>query len=459
MTRSQRFRNLARKFNSRVAYFVPHSFLFAILLTFLTYFLGVLVTYQGPFDMVMYWVHGVWNLLSFSMQMVLLVAAGFSVATAPASQRVLRLLAAIPSTPRGAVIFLTAFTALCSLLHWGLGIVGGAFLAREMGRRISGVDYPLLVAGAFIGMGAGNLGVFAADPLVIRKAVPFLEKAMGIAPNPEVSWGFIPLAGFLAGVAGVVGILGFLCPEEKDAISPSPQLLERFEREDRAEEVSIAVEREIRQKGKLPFGVWLEHSRWPVWLVSIMGFSYIVFWFYGRGFTLNLNIVIFVLFTVALSLHDTPMHFLHSLESSARAAHGIIVQFPFYAGTQGMLASSGLAALATGSVLAVAGSATYPTLLYFDAALLNLFAPTSGGVWEIQGPLVFNAAQSLDINLPRAMQAISGGEMVGNVIHPFWTIPLMGICGLSVRDILGYCLIAFVFLSGIWILCVSFLPV
>jgi short-chain fatty acids transporter len=153
------------------------------------------------------------------------------------------------------------------------------------------------------------------------------------------------------------------------------------------------------------------------------------------------------------------MHFLGSLESSARAAHGIIVQFPFYAGTQGMLASSGLAALATGWVLSAAGTLTYPTLLYLHAALLNLFAPTSGSAWEIQGPLVFNAAQSLEIDLPRAMQAFSAGEMVGNVIHPFWTIPLMGICGLSVRDIMGYCLMAFVLLSGIWILCVSFLPV
>ena len=459
MTRSQVLRKSVREFNSRVAYFVPHSFLFAILLTFLAYFLGVLVTYQGPFDMVKYWVQGVWNLLSFAMQMVLLVAAGFSVATAPASQKVLRFLAAIPSTPRGGVIFLTAFTALCSFLHWGLGIIGGAFLAREMGRRISGVDYPLLVAGAFIGFCAGNLGVFAADPLVLRKAAPFVEKAMGMAPNPEPAWGFIPLAGFLAGVTGVAAILGFLCPEEKEATPPSSRLLERFEREDRAEEISIAVEREIHQEGKLPFGVWLEHSRWPVWLISIMGFSYIVFWFYGRGFTLNLNMVIFVLFTLALSLHDTPMHFLWSLESSARAAHGIIVQFPFYAGTQGMLASSGLAALATGWVLSAAGAATYPTLLYLHAVVLNLFAPTSGSAWEIQGPLVFSAAQTLEINLARAVQAISAGELVGNVIHPFWTIPLMGICGLSVRDIMGYCLIAFVLLTGVWILCVNFLPV
>jgi short-chain fatty acids transporter len=459
MRRSQEFARLARRFNSRVSYFVPHSFLFAILLTFLVYFLGVLVTYQGPFDMVRFWVGGVWTLLSFSMQMVLLVAAGFSVASAPVSRRVLRRLAGIPSTPRGGVMFLTALTALCSLLHWGLGIIVGAFLSREMGRRMPQADYPLLVAGAFIGMCAGNLGIFSSDPLVVRKAAPFLEKAMGLAPNAEPAWNLAALAGFLAGAVGVTAFLGWICPGGSEAAPPGPQLLERFEREDRAEEVSMAAEREFHGRGKLPFGVWLEHSRWPVWLISVMGFSYIVFWFYSRGFILNLNVLTLALFILALSFHDTPMHFLRSLEDSARAGHGIIVQFPFYAGTQAMLASSGLAALATGWVLSAATLASYPTLLFLHAVVLNLFAPASGSAWEIQGPLTAKAAQTLEMALPRAVQAFSAGETAGNVIHPFWTIPLMGICGLSVRDIMGYCLMAFVLLSAIWILCVNLLPV
>jgi short-chain fatty acids transporter len=459
MIRSQGFQKFARRLNLWAAYFVPHSFLFVILLTFLVYFLGILVTYQGPFDMVQFWVRGVWNLLSFSMQMVLLVAAGFSVASAPLSQRALRFLAALPSSPRGAVLFLTAFTALCSLLHWGLGIIAGSFLAREMGRRVSGIDYPLLVASAFIGMASGNLGLFGSDPVVIRKAAPFLEKAMGSTPTPETAWSLANLLGFILGLAGVMAMLGVLSPEEKEATPPGRELLERFEREDRAELGTMAAEREVHQKGKLSFGVWLEHSRWPVWLISIMGFSYIVFWFYGQGFVFNLNTLIFVLFTLALSLHDTPMHFLQSLENSARAAHGIIVQFPFYAGTQGMLASSGLAALATAWVLWLIGPATYPTLIFLHAVVLNLFAPTSGGAWEVQGPLMAKAAQSLELQFPRVIQAFSSGEMVGNVVHPFWTIPLMGICGLSVRDILGYCLIAFVILSAIWVLCINLLPV
>ena len=119
-------------------------------------------------------------------------------------------------------MFLTAFTAFCSLLHWGLGIITGAFLAREMGRRIPRVDYPLLVACAFIGMGAGNLGIFASDPLVIRRAGYFLEKAAGIAPSTEGSWSLITLMGFILGLVAVTVLMGLICPEESEAFPLPP---------------------------------------------------------------------------------------------------------------------------------------------------------------------------------------------------------------------------------------------
>ena len=246
------FQQGARALNSGMAHLVPHSFLFAILLNFFAYLMGILVTYQGPFDMVKYWVHGVWNLLSFSMQMVLLVAAGFSVATAPVSQQVLRFLAEIPH-PAGRsdvshghhrrLFFCTGAWGLSPERSWPGKWGGGS------STWIILCWWPALLSEC----ARAIWELFAADPLVIRKAVPFLEKAMGMAPNPELPWSLIPLAGFLAGVTGVVGVMGFICPEEKEATRLPPPLLERFEREDRAEEISIAAEREIHQRRKAAF--------------------------------------------------------------------------------------------------------------------------------------------------------------------------------------------------------------
>ncbi len=101
----------------------------------------------------------------------------------------------------------------------------------------------------------------------------------------------------------------------------------------------------------------------------------------------------------------------------------------------------------------------FPLWTYLNAVVLNMFIPTPEGLWEIQGPLVAKAAQNLQASIPRAINAFTAGEIVGNVIQPFWALPLLGICGLSMRNIMGYCIAAFLILSVIWVLCITFLPI
>ena len=453
------FRRFSRRFNSRIAFFVPHSFIFAILLSFTVYLLGIFVALQGPFDMVKYWVNGFWNFLGFAMQLVLLVAAGVSVAISPVSQRILRSLARISPSPQRAMVLITALVALCSWVHWAIGILAGSFLARETGKRLAKADYPMLVASASIGLWAGNFGFAALESPAMRGTRAFLGASIGSEALPQTSLSLIILAGFLLGTLAVAILMGFLCPEEKEAVRMDFTILERFQEEEDAEEVLLAAEKDFRQPGRRSLGVWLEHSRWPVWLASIMGFSYIVFWFYGNDFVLTLNMINFILFVFALVLHDTPVHFLKSMERSARTASGIIVQFPFYAGIQGMLAASGLVGILFGWIGSVAGALSYPAFVYLATLVVNLFAPTAQGIWEVQGALVIQGAQMLGASVPRALLALSAGETIGNVIHPFWAIPLMGICGLSMRDIMGYCLVALGMLSLIWIVCLTFVPI
>ena len=408
--------------------------------------------------MIQYWVKGFWNYLSFSMQMVLMVVAGFSVACSPIGQRVLRSLAALPRSPRRAILFITFLVAVVSWIYWGLGMVLGIFLAREMGRRIRGIDYPLLVACAYIGMCAGSFGLLNPEALAFSRPGHFLEKTVGLVPSTLTSRSTMVLAGFWLGTLGVILLLMLICPEEREATGPDEAVLRRFDEEDRAEENSLARERELRQRKPLTFGIWLEHSRWPVWLICAIGFSYIVFWFYAWGLQIDLLILNWILLFLALSLHDTPMGFLQSMERSTRAAYGIIVQFPFYAGIQGMLASSGLAAILWGWMTRGASEWTYPFWVYWNGAVVNFFVPTSTGIWEIQGPLVVKFAQDLNVSIARALNAFSAGELMGNVIQPFWAIPLLAICAMPLRAIMGYCLIAFFVLSAIWIVCLTLLP-
>ncbi len=189
-----------------------------------------------------------------------------------------------------------------------------------------------------------------------------------------------------------------------------------FDEEDREEDESLLAEKRLKE-GRISLGIWLEHSRWPVWWVSLMAFSYLVYWFYGRGFEINLNILNLFLFIFALLLHDNPARFLSSMERSIRPIYGIIVQFPFYAAIQGMLISSGLATILSQWLLGKSSLPNYPFLLYLNAIMMNFFLPTSEGIWEAQGLLVIKSAQSLGVNLPQAINIFTTGELLANS-HP-----------------------------------------
>jgi short-chain fatty acids transporter len=439
----------------KLAFFIPHSFLLSLFLTFVVYFLGIFWAYHGPFDMIKFWANGFWSFLGFSMQMVVMILSTFSIASVPFIRKIIRRLVDLLAQPRRGLIFLILATGIISWIYWGLGMVVGAVIAREMGRRISGIDYPLLVAGAYSGIWAGSFGPFAFIPLAVSQPGHFLEKFMGLYPLSQTS-----LSSFSILVSGLSLILislfmGLICPPSSEANPPLANLLRRFDEEDREEDESLLAEKKLRE-GRIPLGLWLEHSRWPVWWISLMAFSYLVYWFYGRGFEINLNILNLFLFIFALLLHDTPARFLSSMERSIRPIYGIIVQFPFYAAIQGMLISSGLATIFFQWLLANSSLNTYPFLLYLNAILINFFLPTSEAIWEAQGLLVIKSAQTLGVHLPQAINIFTAGELLANLIHPFWTIPILGICGISIREIMGYCLFAFIILSALWITCFTF---
>jgi len=49
------------------------------------------------------------------------------------------------------------------------------------------------------------------------------------------------------------------------------------------------------------------------------------------------------------------------------------------------------------------------------------------------------------VSLPITVIAYAWGDMVTDIIQPFWAIPLLGVAKLGFRDIMGYCLLYFAF--------------
>lgn len=126
----------------------------------------------------------------------------------------------------------------------------------------------------------------------------------------------------------------------------------------------------------------------------------------------------------------------------------MILQFPFYAGIQGMMISSGLAATIAMWFASFSTPKTLPLFTYWSAGLINFFVPSGGGQWAVQGPIMTAAAQQIGASVPKVIMGVAWGDAWTNMIQPFWALPLLGVAKLGVRDIMGYCVMSLIW-SGI----------
>jgi len=80
--------------------------------------------------------------------------------------------------------------------------------------------------------------------------------------------------------------------------------------------------------------------------------------------------------------------------------------------------------------------------------LINLFVPSGGGQWIVQGPINIPAGLALGVDPGKVAMSIAYGDQWTNMIQPFWALPLLAIAKLGIRDIMGYCTMTLIW-SGI----------
>ena len=92
-----------------------------------------------------------------------------------------------------------------------------------------------------------------------------------------------------------------------------------------------------------------------------------------------------------------------------------------------------------GWFVAISNEYTYPVLAYVSAGIINIFVPSGGGQWAVQGPVLVEAATTLNVSIPKCVMALAYGDQWTNLLQPFWALPLLGLTGLKARQIMGYC--------------------
>jgi short-chain fatty acids transporter len=144
---------------------------------------------------------------------------------------------------------------------------------------------------------------------------------------------------------------------------------------------------------------------------------------------------------LAIVLHKRFSDFLNAVEEAIKGTSGILIQFPLYFGIMGIMKSTGMVIMISDFFVSIANETTLPILTFFSAGLVNIFVPSGGGQWAIQGPIVVESAIQLGVPLPKAIMALAYGDQITNMLQPFWALPLLGITKLKAKEILPYTLI------------------
>jgi short-chain fatty acids transporter len=426
----------------------PDSFIFAVGLTFVVFLLGLSLAGKSPFEMTKYWAEGFWKFLPFTMQMVLVLTTGFTLATTPAGQRFLTTIARIPKSSVSATIFVLVVSAVLAWFSWGLGIICGSFLARELAKNLERVDFKLLVAATYTGSQTGILGLSFSEALLVNTPGHFLEKQIGLIPYSQT--GLSPMMTIPLAITMVIVLpllFWLIHPDEKDTPVLDDKLRAKFVDDSAVAVPPVQTDRSLAEI--------MDNSPVVNIGISAMGFTYIVYWFYTRGFDLNLDIFNFTLLFSGILLHGTPARLIAAFEQGVKASYGIVLQFPFYAGIQGMMGASGLVIIMAEWFTAISTPLTFPIWSYISAAFVNLFIPSAGGIFIIQGPIMIKAGMDMGVPAATIINSFAAGETLGNIIQPFWAIPLLGIAGVKMRDIMGFCMLAFFAASIVFL--ISFL--
>lgn len=423
--------------------YLPDPFIFAVILTFIVFISGIFVTGQGPMAMVNHWYSGFWDLLKFSMQMVLILVTGFAMAKAPVFKKGLEKIASIPKRPATAILTVSLIGIIACWINWGFGLVIGALLAKEVAKKVKGVDYRLLIASAYSGFLVWHSGLSGSIPLKLATGGPDLAKVTEGAVTEAISTSstiFSPLNLVIVGIILLTMPLINMAmhPKKEKTITIDPALLKE-EEEEKIEVVTPADK--------------LENSSIVTILLSALGFTYIVYYFINKGFSLNLDIVNFVFLFVGILLHGTPKRYLVAVKEAVKGSGGIVLQFPFYAGIMGMMTGGNadglsLAGAISNAFVSISNAQTFPVFSFLSAGIVNFFVPSGGGQWAVQAPIMMPAAAEIGVPAAKAAMSIAWGDAWTNMIQPFWALPALGIAGLGARDIMGYCVINLLY-SGV----------
>ncbi|MBC8458938.1 MAG: short-chain fatty acid transporter [Deltaproteobacteria bacterium] len=421
----------------------PSTFTIAIFLTILTFILALLLT--DPLSnsdnhflqLLGFWYKGLWNtsLLAFAVQMMLILVLGYVLASTSVFQKLIDNVLVYCTSTSKAAFLVTLLTLLVSFFNWGLGLIFGAIFARKVGEYASKhnitLNYTLIVAAGYSGLMVWHGGISGSAPLKVAEQghllsltgenIPAIDVGQTIFSSMNITIAIVLLV--------ILPIVMYLIGRTNSG-SSKPDLIET-----KSEELKFTPLLSGAEK--------IDYSQ----IVGMgLGITFLIIASYkailaGNISVLDPNFLNFLLLGLSLVFCGNIARFLDRVKNAMGAASGILIQFPLYFGIMGIMKYSGLVEILSNFLINISNESTFLVYTFFSAGLVNIFVPSGGGQWVVQGPIIIEAAQNLGVPLSKSIMALAYDDQVTNMIQPFWALPLLGITGLKAKDIIPYTLL------------------
>jgi short-chain fatty acids transporter len=429
---------------------MPDPFVLSLGLTFVVILLALGLAPKHSIETILdSWYEGTFKILGFALQMILILATGFAIADAPVVQRALRALASAVRTPARAALLVFPVVGVAAWLNWGLGLVVGALLAREIARRVK-IDFAWLVAGSYSAWSVCNSGLSSSIALSQAShgnALNLVEKATGhvIGLSETVFAPFVYVPTVLVVIVMAI-IFVLMHPKPEDVVAFSTD-----------EPSAAEPDAHARQAPVTSFAARAERSVLGTLLLLALGCGYLGTTWYKKGFELDINTTILLFLLAGLALQRSPIAYADAIRRAARQTGSMLLQYPIYGGIMGIMIGTGLASTIAQTFVKIATPVSLPLWSYLSSLIITLLIPSAGGHWAVQGPFVLPAALSLHASLPHTAMGVAMAENVSNMLQPFWAVPVVAIAGIKIQRVMGYTAVTFVvsliiYAAALWLI-------
>ncbi|MFP9193365.1 short-chain fatty acid transporter [Natrialbaceae archaeon A-CW1-1] len=443
---------------------MPSPFLFAIILSYIVFVAGIVFEGSGPVEMTTYWFDGFWLFLAFAMQMTLILMTGFVLAYHPRINGLLKRLTELPNDGKQAIVLVGVFSMAVAWIHWGFSLILGAIFAREMGKTAyrNGISahYPLLCVAGYMGLGlTWHWGLSASAPLMLNTpGNEFIEAGVvdGVIPASDTIFSSYAILLTLTSIVVAAIFLYLLAP----TAGRTRPITEFVDEENLFEDGSGSEA--VPDGGSETFDTpaeKIDNSRILGGLIALTGVAMVVYLLVNDGLDAwNLNLVNFAFLFAGLLVFMRPAYYREKFGEAAKAAAGIILLFPFFAGIQGMMNASGLSSTIAEGLFAISTPETFPIIAWVAGGIVNMFVPSGGGEWIVLGPSVIEAADGHGVPIGQATIAYAVGDAHTNLLNPFWALPLLAITGIKAREMFGYAIAMLILLTPFLALALVLIP-